>query len=89
MTKYAEHIDSNTWGSGCKIIPMNYADAAKWAEEHLSAYEYQNEFGAVQEEDDVSIHVKIPASADAKLRTEASKRGISITALVLDMIEKL
>lgn len=90
MTKYAVYSGDNSWGGGEKIIPMTYETAKKWAEENLSADDYQAEFGEVTEGDEtVAIHIRIPAAADNKLRTEAARRGISITALVLDMIDRL
>lgn len=88
MTQYARR-DGSGWTGSATIIPYSYEDARKWAEKNMDADAYEAEFGEVTEEETVAIHVKIPSAADNKLRTEAAKRGISITALVLDMIERL
>lgn len=43
-TKYSEMIGTNSWSSGEMIIPLTYDIARKWAEEHLKADDYLEEF---------------------------------------------
>lgn len=43
-TKYSEMEGSNTWTSGAMIIPLTYDAAREWAEEHLKADDYLDEF---------------------------------------------
>jgi hypothetical protein len=48
MTTYAVHQGNSTSG-GSEIIPMTVAEAQEWAEEKLTADEFQREFGPVDE----------------------------------------
>lgn len=48
-TKYAEQIDSNTFGYGDRFMPMTEAEAKAWAEDHMDTDEYIAAFGAVEE----------------------------------------
>lgn len=48
MSRYCEYIgDCQT--SGEKIIPMTVEEAKEWAEKHLTADEYEEIFGEVEE----------------------------------------
>lgn len=86
-SRYAERIEQNMWSGGEQIIPLSYGKAREWAEEHLSAEEYQAVFGAVSEDaEDVYLHVRIAAETDAKLRRIAGEKGISITAALEEII---
>ncbi|MBO5969937.1 MAG: hypothetical protein J6S14_15725 [Clostridia bacterium] len=49
MSKYAEHIGSNTTIGGSNIKPMTESEAREWAETHLDAEEYEEIFGEVEE----------------------------------------
>lgn len=49
MSKYAERAGSNGWGYGERIEPMTIEEAQEWAERYLTADEYENIFGAVEE----------------------------------------
>lgn len=53
-SKYARSIGTNSWGSGERIMPMSYSEAKEWAEEHMTADEYENIFGVIDENDDKS-----------------------------------
>jgi hypothetical protein len=88
-SKYAESCGQNTWSGGEKIIPLSYKAAQEWAEEHLDADDYQSIFGDISEEgEDVYISVKLPAAVDAKVRRMASENGVSLTAMIISLIEK-
>ena len=86
-SKYAESCGQNTWTGGEKIIPLNYKAAQEWVEEHLDADDYQQIFGDVTEGEDVLISVKLPAATDSKLRRIASEKGISLTAVIVSLID--
>ena len=45
-SRYAE-IDGNMMAPGCRIVPLTFDQAQKWAEEHLTPEEYKSAFGAV------------------------------------------
>ena len=86
-SRYAVSQSENTWGGGEKIIPLSYKAAQEWAIQHLDADEYQEIFGEVTEGDDVLISIKLPAATDSKLRRIAAEKGISLTALIIDLID--
>lgn len=83
MTQYARAIEQNSWTGGERIYPLNYAEAQKWAEEHLDADEYAAVFGMPDENaEDVQLNVYVPAQLMAALRARASEAGTSVTATV-------
>lgn len=47
---YCVWTDSSTRTGGERIVPLTYAEAQKWAEEHLDADEYEAIFGEVEED---------------------------------------
>lgn len=49
MSRYSQPCGQNTWSGGSKIIPMTAAEAMEWVEEHLTADEYEEIFGEVEE----------------------------------------
>ena len=49
MTKYSERNDCNSWSGGERITPMTEDEAKEWAEDHLSAEEYETIFGICEE----------------------------------------
>lgn len=88
MTKYAVSTGNNSWGGSTKIIPLTYDAANKWAMDHLSANEYEKEFGEIVEDDNSeTITVSIPASSAAKLRRMAQQKEISISSLIASFTE--
>ena len=81
-TKYAESTGQNSWSGGSKIIPLTVASARKWAEEHLDADEYAEIFGMPEEDSDerTTLCVRLPASLAARIKSNASEEGLSLTA---------
>ena len=49
MSRYARMCGDNTWGYGQEIQPLTVDEAKEWAEEHLDADKYEQEFGEVEE----------------------------------------
>lgn len=71
-SKYAVSAGQNSWSGGKKIEPLTLAEAQEWAEENLEGEEYEDIFGAVEEDkDQVSTWVlsSIKEEAD-RLREE-------------------
>lgn len=48
LSKYSDSYGGNSWGIE-KIIPFSESEAKEWAEEYLSAEEYEELFGSVEE----------------------------------------
>lgn len=49
MSKYSQSCGQNTWSSGEEINPMTESEARDWAEKYLTADEYEEIFGEVEE----------------------------------------
>ena len=49
LSEYAVQTDTNSWSGGEQIIPYSENEARCWAEEHMSADEYIDVFGDVEE----------------------------------------
>lgn len=74
---YSRSCGQNEWCGSEKIIPMTYAEAQKWTEEHLDGDEYCEIFGEPDEsEEAVTLGLNVSAAAAAKLKAEAAKLGI-------------
>ena len=88
-TQYAEHVDQNTWSGGERIMPMSYAEAQKWAEEHLDGDEYEAIFGAVVEDDTkASVTYRLPASTVETLKRRAAEQGVGVSEYLESLLEK-
>lgn len=88
-SKYAERIEQNSWSGGEQIIPLTYENARKWAEENLTADEYENEFGAVTEDGTAeTVNISMPAALIAKIRRKAQGEGISVSKVIVSILEK-
>ena len=83
MTRYARSEGQNSWTGGERIEPLTYAAAKEWAEEHLTASEYESIFGEVEEDDSkVLTTFNLTRATVEKLRRESQERGMSLSALV-------
>ena len=49
MSKYSRRIGENEWSGGEEIRPLSLKEAQEWAEEHLTADEYEQVFGKIEE----------------------------------------
>lgn len=88
MSRYSEQIEQNSWRGGEKIIPLSYENARKWAEENLTADEYENEFGAVTEDGTAeTVNISMPAALAAKLRRRAQEEGVSVSKVIVSILE--
>lgn len=87
MSRYSRSLGDNSWSGGEKIIPLSVDKARAWAEEHLSADEYEQAFGLPDEDaEDAVLYVKVPVALMARLKTHAAERGESVTKIVNDML---
>lgn len=93
MTKYAERLTDNEWGGGSRVIPLSYEAAKEWAEEHITAEEYESIFGQVPEDDgrkSISISIAISTHELAKRKAAMNKMSLSeyLENLVLEDISE-
>lgn len=67
---------------------MTFDEARKWAEEHLSAEEYEEIFGEIEDDGtDCLISAVIKSSSRDRLRREAEKSGRSIGEILDSLID--
>ena len=88
MTQYAEQVELNGWSSGSRIMPMTYAEAAKWAEEHLDGDDYEAIFGeVVEDESKVSVTYRLSTAAVETVKRRAAAAGIGISEYLESLIK--
>lgn len=86
-TRYAQPAGTNWWGSGERIMPMTYAAASDWAQQHMDADAYETAFGAVVEDDSrKAVTYTLPVAAIETLRRRAEQDGVTITDLLTRLI---
>ena len=89
MTQYAEAVGQNEWSGGERIMPMSYAEAQKWAEEHLDGDEYETIFGAVvEDETKISVTYRLPASTVETLKRRAAEQGVGVSEYLESILAK-
>ena len=87
MTQYATTVGQNSWGWGERIMPMSYAEATAWAEEHLDGDKYEEIFGEVTEDDSkVMANMRLSASTVELLRRRADAEGRGIADLADELL---
>lgn len=81
-TNYAERV-GNMWGSGERIMPLTFAEAKKWAEEHLDGEDYEKIFGEVTEDESrVQVCYSLSAATVEAIKRKAAELGISASAYI-------
>lgn len=86
LSKYAGH-SGNSSGWGEQIIPMSYAEAQSWAEEHLDGDEYITIFGEPKEDDTCTkLTLSMPASQVAKIKQLAAQSGQQVGEFIVSKI---
>ena len=88
MTQYAEQVELNGWSGGSRIMPMTYAEATKWAEEHLDGDDYEAIFGeVVEDESKVSVTYRLSASTVETVKRRAAEAGIGISEFIESIVK--
>lgn len=88
MSKYAE-ADGTGWCGGSRIIPLPIEDAKTWAEEHLTADEYEDIFGEASEDDDkITVSLRMTPATRAKLKDMAAEEGKPLSDIVEELIKR-
>lgn len=86
QSRYAVHR-YGSWSGSEAITPISYEDARKWAERHLTADEYESEFGEVEEDgSQVVLGVRVSAAAKAALARKASETGRTQSEIVDELL---
>lgn len=86
LSKYSRSFGNSTEG-GEKITPLTYEDAREWAEEYLTAEEYENTFGEIVEnEGEVAMHVAIPKALYNKIGQERLQNGRHMKDVVVEAL---
>ena len=89
MTKYAKSIGQNEWSGGEEIIPLSVESARQWAENNLSADEYEKIFGPVAEDGSKQlISANVKAETYAKLKSMSAETGKPMSTIIDDLIAK-
>jgi len=87
MSRYAERVDNSGWAGGEDLIPLTWEEARKWAEEKLTADEYEEIFGEVSEDDSkVIVTLSLPAHAAARLKKIAARTNQNQSDLIASLI---
>ena len=88
-TKYAVTVGQNQWEGGEKIIPLTEQAAREWAEEHLSADQYEQVFGLVDEGEagKKTVTFSLPLNVIEMIRSGAAAEGISLSDFVAEKIK--
>lgn len=82
-SKYAGPAGLNSWIGGTRIMPLTYKDALAWGEKHMTAEEFESEFGEIKETGEKRmVAISITATAHDSLKRAAQDRGISVSALI-------
>jgi hypothetical protein len=87
MSRYAESCGNNTWSSGAAITPLTYPAAMQWAEEHLTADEYEQIFGrVVEDETRKTAAYSLSVTAIEVLRRMAQAQGRPASEILDELI---
>ena len=83
MSKYRRAVDQNSWRGDEDVKPLTVEEARRWAEENLDSDEYEKEFGEVAEDESRTVlSITMAASLVEKLRREAAKAEMSLSAYI-------
>lgn len=87
-SKYAEAVGLNEWTGGERIMPLSLEEAQKWAEDHLDGDEYEEIFGAVEE--DVSkrtVTFSLTEKTIEKIARMAAEKNISKSEVIERLLD--
>ena len=85
-SKYSKSIGNNSWSGDEKLIPLDFEAAKEWAEKHLSADEYEAEFGEIiEDESKRTVAYSLSNTAIDTAKRKATEAGTSVS----EFIEKL
>lgn len=89
MTRYSFQTGDNSWSGGERIIPISYAAAAEWSENHMNSDEYEAEFGDIVDDNSRRvITLSLPVSIIERAKRASSENGLSLSAYIGSLIDK-
>ena len=89
LTQYAEAVGQTSWQAGDRIMPMSFDEARAWAEEKLTADEYEKIFGEVSEDGSrVQVCYSLAASTAEKIKRLAAELGMSASSYIDKIINE-
>ena len=87
-TRYAQQLEASRWTGGETISLVSYNSARQWAEDHLTADQYQAVFGEIAEDDSrTTLLLSLPASTVKKIKREAAQAGMTVSAYIVSKIK--
>ena len=87
-SKYSQSVGLNEWSGGERIMPLSLDEAQKWAEEHLSADEYENIFGAIEETTEKrSVTFSLTEAAIEKIARIAAEKGCTKSEVIENLLK--
>lgn len=92
MTRYGERERyGDGVGYGSAILPLSFDEAREWAEEHMGADAYQEEFGPAPEGEGEAAHIHVTVSEAARraLDSECARTGETRSAIVERLLSGL
>ena len=90
QTRYAELVDNNLWSDGSAIRPVSLEKAQKWAEDHLTANEYEEIFGKIDESGEKrTVTYSLTEAAIEKITKMAAEKGVSKSEIIEQLVSKI
>lgn len=85
LSPYSEQIETDTWGSGSKIISMTIEEARRWAEKHLNTEDYLNLFD-ISEDKETILYLTVSFETKKKIKTICAQEGIDINEKLNEIV---
>lgn len=87
-SRYSRCSGNNEWSWGEEIIPLTFDAARQWAEEHLSAGEYESIFGEIAEDGSkTAVTLSLSAAAVERAKRTAAQAGMGLSAYIEGLIQ--
>ena len=88
MSKYAESTGQNQWTGGERIIPLSLEAAQEWAEKHLDGDEYEEIFGAVEEDESKKVVTfSLPESIIELIKQGSQAKKMTLSDYVAEAVK--
>lgn len=78
-TKYAHQTEGGGWCGGEAIVPLSYERAREWAEDYLSAEDYEKIFGIEEDDEKRPTSFYLSGTAVQAVRQKSAAAGMSVS----------